>query len=245
MSKWWDSINVDHSVTSTAGRLDVCWFDSVVITPFGPEPTTSVIGYLERRHLGQRADEEELAEIWEDNAEGVELSSSFWITGTIPGSEAQCEKEDIQYIETEFMDREDQDGLNGGASTTICAELMAGDCGGGTTIQSILIFSVHKLSFNLCGIDPHIICCWNQAIAGVESQIQFSGKSRKFFFIDLTRLDPHPLLRAQEKPPHPSRDWGVVIRCLLTLLVPPQVPPQLQSQPPIFPVVGNWAESAQ
>ncbi|KAF9503505.1 hypothetical protein BS47DRAFT_1369491 [Hydnum rufescens UP504] len=44
MSKWWDSINVDHSVTSMAGRLDVCWFDSVVITPFGPEPTTSAIG---------------------------------------------------------------------------------------------------------------------------------------------------------------------------------------------------------
>jgi hypothetical protein len=69
MSKWWDSINVDRSVTSGAGRLDLCWFDSVVITPFGPEPTTSVIGYLECCHLGQRVDEE----LAEDNAEGVEL----------------------------------------------------------------------------------------------------------------------------------------------------------------------------
>jgi hypothetical protein len=43
------------------------------MTPFGPEPTTSVIGYLEHCCLGQRVDEEELAEIWKDHVEGVEL----------------------------------------------------------------------------------------------------------------------------------------------------------------------------
>ena len=65
-------------------------------------------------------------------------------------------------------------------------------------------------------LTPQVVCLWTWATAGIESRVQFTSNCQKIS--SFARHHHHRLPRAQEQAPHPSIDWGVVLRYVLVIL---------------------------